>query len=64
MPKKTFDKKIKLGDSTKSISIDVFGGSGHIDYSGFGYHEDKNKKSERRKRKQEEKRAKRGDFEE
>ena len=49
---------INMGGKSKTIEVDAFQPSGHISYTGFGVHEDKSRKSERRMRKIEENRAK------
>ena len=43
-----------------SYELDVFASKGHPEYSGYGYHESKNRKAERRNRKMQEKRARLG----
>ena len=57
--------KLTLNGKSKTIETNMFQPSGHMDYSGFGYHEDKNRKAARRDRKMEENRARfygRDDF--
>ena len=58
MAKKAVRKsKIKMGNKTIITETNMFQPCGHIDYTGFGYHTEKNRKAERRTRKIEENRA-------
>jgi len=47
--------KVKIKDH--SYTFDINFSTGHTDYSGYGYHDNKNRKASRRNRKIEEKRA-------
>ena len=53
---------IRVGNRVVSYETNMFAPSGHTVYSGFGCHQDKQRKAERRNRKMEEKRAMRGDW--
>lgn len=53
---------IRMGDKKVSYETSLFAPSGHTIYSGFGCHQDKQRKAARRERKMEEKRAKLGDY--
>jgi hypothetical protein len=61
--KATHKTKFKMNGETTIIETNLFGSTGHITYTGFGIHEDKCRKADRRNRKIEEKRAKLGDYE-
>ncbi len=50
--------KFTMNGKTTTIETNIFGNTGHNNYSGFGAHESKRRKAERRDRKMEEKRAK------
>jgi hypothetical protein len=52
--------KVSFNGKTVTSELDVFASKGHTDYSGYGYHEDKTRKAERRSRKMQEKRARLG----
>ena len=60
--KKSFKQKnkVSLNGKTMSYELDVFASKGHTEYSGYGYHESKNRKAERRNRQMQEKRARLG----
>jgi hypothetical protein len=62
MAKLTRKNKVRFGNKSVSFETSVFSPSGHISYSGFGAHSDKNRRSERRQRKEEQKRVMRGDW--
>lgn len=52
MAKKAVRKKtIHLGNKSISIDVNMFPRTGHTDYSGFGAHEDKNRRNTRRENK-------------
>lgn len=53
--------KVTLGDNSAEYEFNPFS-NGRVDYSGFGYHNDKRKSNERRQRKLESKRARQGDY--
>jgi hypothetical protein len=50
--------KINIGNKTHTFDMSFTIHSSHTDYSGYGFHDDKNRKATRRNRKLEEKRAK------
>jgi hypothetical protein len=57
MAKKAKTKiRLTLGNKTRTEEVNLFPPTGHNSYSGFGAHEDKERKAERRNRKIEEKR--------
>jgi hypothetical protein len=45
----TIKKKFQMNGKTSVIEVPMFQPSGHVDYSGFGFHGKTNHKSERRK---------------
>ena len=54
-------KTIRLGDRSIEVSNNLFGGLGHVEYTGYGYHmNDKTRAQNRRNRKEDERRAKLG----
>lgn len=53
--------KVNCGNKSIKFDVNVFGGGGHTDYSGYGAHA-KDRRADRRARKQEEKNAKRGEW--
>jgi hypothetical protein len=61
--KATHKTKFTMGGKTIMIETALFQPTGHVNYSGFGIHGDKNRNAERRNRKIEEKRVMRGDWE-
>jgi hypothetical protein len=46
--KATIKKKFKMNGKTSVIEVPMFQPTGHVDYSGFGFHNKTNRKSERR----------------
>jgi hypothetical protein len=61
--KATVKTRFNMGGKTTVIETPLFQPTGHVSYSGFGVHNDKNRNAERRVRKMEEKRVQRGDYE-
>ena len=49
---------IKVGNKTHTFDLSFSLNTSHTNYSGYGYHDDKERKANRRNRKMEEKRAK------
>ena len=62
MAKVNRKNKIRMGNKVMTFETPLFGNSGHIEYSGYGCHEDKSRKSERRRNKEEARRITRGDW--
>jgi hypothetical protein len=48
MAKATKKTTLRIGDKKVVIETNMFGGDGHVEYSGFGPH-NKNRRAERRK---------------
>ncbi len=53
-----YKTKFTMNGKTSVIETKMFAPTGHQSYSGFGAHESKSRKADRRERKLEEKRAK------
>jgi len=53
---------IKMNGKSHTFDLSFVMNNSHTDYSGFGYHEDKQRKAQRRDRKMEERRARRGEW--
>jgi hypothetical protein len=64
MAKKATKKKtVNFEGKSHSFDVNVFPSTGHVSYSGFGFHVEKTRRTERRDRKLEVKRMKFNDFE-
>jgi len=57
MAKAKRTNKIRIGNKVMQFETDLFSPSGHTTYSGYGYHNDKNRSAERRAHKMEAKRV-------
>ena len=56
------NRTIKYGNKTHTFEVGLSLNTSHTDYSGYGVHENKIRKAERRNRKLEEKRVIRGNW--
>ena len=54
---------INMNGKSHTFDLSFQMNTSHTDYSGYGYHEDKQRKAKRRDRKMEERRARRGEWE-